>query len=130
MIRLFSILILSLSFIGSANANSIKGAFGYELGQVVDDVTITQSGDDWFYAEKKFKPNKPLLGLNNYRITTTLKDKIVYEISASLFEKATNYDKCGSDSSDYSKILKALNPTLFLMLYMDNLEKMVTSKRY
>ena len=32
--KLLLLLLLSLAFIGSANANSIKGAFGYKLGQI------------------------------------------------------------------------------------------------
>ena len=105
--KLLLLFLTSFTFISSANADSIDGAFGYKLGQVVNDVIITSYGDD-FIAEKKFKPNKPLLGLNNYQVKTTLQDKVVYEISAYVSEKATNSDKCSSDSGDYTKILKAL----------------------
>ena len=61
--RLLSILFLSLSFIGSANANSIEGAFGYKLGQVVSDVIVTDWGD-YYSASKTFKPNKQFLNFN------------------------------------------------------------------
>ena len=55
--RLLSILFLSLSFIGSANANSIEVAFGYKLGQVVSDVIVT----DWGVAhEAAVKVSAPL----------------------------------------------------------------------
>jgi hypothetical protein len=107
MIRLFSILILSLSFIGSANANSIKGAFGYELGQVVSDVTVKDWGDS-FSASKYFKPNKPFLNFNKYWLSTTLTEKKVFFIIAIFEEQSTMEDKCYSNSSDYARVLRVL----------------------
>jgi len=105
--RLLSILFLSLSFIGSANANSIKGAFGYELGQVVSDVTVTDRGD-YYSASKTFKPNKQFLNFNKYWLSTTLKEKKVTTIGASFKEKSTMDDKCGRRDGDYSKVLRLL----------------------
>ena len=107
MIRLLSILFLSLSFIGSANANSIKGAFGYELGQVVSDVTVTDRGD-YYSASKTFKPNKQFLNFNDYWLSTTFKEKKVNMIGASFKEKSTMDDKCGRRDGDYSKVLRVL----------------------
>ena len=84
--KLLLLLLLSLAFICSANANSIKGAFGYKLGQVVKDakteefITL-QKGSPPLVAivsSKEFIPKKPLPGNHTYTIYTTLEDKKIY----------------------------------------------------
>ena len=81
--KLLIFLLLSLAFVGSAYANSIDGAFGYKLGQVVEDVKedhrfIGIEAD--FSLGKAFVPKKPLPGNFSYRLETTLKDKKVFRI--------------------------------------------------
>ena len=40
--KLLLVLVLSVGFIGSTYANSIEGAFGYKLGQVVKNIPMTK----------------------------------------------------------------------------------------
>ena len=56
--KILILLLLSLAFIGSANANSIKGAFGYKLGGVFNSSAIGT-------FTHNFKPKKPLPGSIN-----------------------------------------------------------------
>jgi hypothetical protein len=106
--KLLLLLFISLGLIGSANANSIKGAFGYELGQVLSDVTVNDLGDYGYSAIKTFKPNKPFFNFNKYFLSTTLKKKKVHLINASFKEQSTLDDKCGRRDGDYSKVLRVL----------------------
>ena len=57
--KLLPLLLLSLGFIGSAYANSIEGAFGYKLGQVVKDVKL-DFYNSRFNSTKSFNPIKPV----------------------------------------------------------------------
>jgi hypothetical protein len=98
--KLLIIFLLSFAFLGSANANSIEGAFGYKLGQIVKNIPNVL----W----TEFSPKKPLLSLNEYSIHTTLKEKRIYKIMASYAEQSTVIDKCTPYSSDYAAILKIL----------------------
>ena len=98
--KLLLLLFLSLSFIGSANANSIQGAFGYKLGQVVEDVK--EGWNKWdFSLSKTFVPKKPLPGNFSYQLETTLKDKKVFRISA-----GSSPDDCSTERGSYFKIMK------------------------
>jgi hypothetical protein len=116
MIRLLSILFLSLSFIGSANANSIKGAFGYELGQVVKDATIYGGHDpfSWFNSVTDFKPKKPLPMLENYRFYNSVISKKIFKIRGNSrlenSEKLYFYFNChfAASSTDFGKLLRIL----------------------
>ena len=105
--KLLLLVFIALTFISGANANSIKGAFGYELGQVVSDVNVKDWGD-LFTASKTFKPNKPFFNFNEYWLSTTLKEKKVHMIGASFKEQSTLDDKCGSRDGDYLKVLRVL----------------------
>ena len=116
MIRLLSILFLSLSFIGSANANSIKGAFGYELGQVVKDAKINGGHDpfSWFRSSTYFNPKNPLPMLQSYKFYSSVISKKIFEISgsSSLYsnEKPSKYLNChfAASSTDFGKLLRIL----------------------
>jgi hypothetical protein len=115
MIRLLSILFLSLSFIGSANANSIKGAFGYELGQVVKDAKINGGHDpfSWFRSSTYFNPKNPLPMLQSYKFYSSVISKKIFEISGSSSldraEKPYEYYNCQfASSKDFGKLLRIL----------------------
>jgi hypothetical protein len=102
--KLLIIFLLSFAFLGSANANSIDGAFGYKLGQVVEDVKenhrfIGIKAD--FSLSKTFVPKKPLPGNFSYKLETTLKDKKVFRISA-----GSSPDDCSTERGSYFKIMK------------------------
>ena len=109
MIKILSLLLLSLTFIGSANANSIKGAFGYKLGGVFNSSAIGT-------FTHNFKPKEPLPGLDRYSISRTVSDKKIYGIYA--LTRDDNYvnalnpgfnDYCTSMiSSPHHKVLSLL----------------------
>ena len=98
--KLLLILFIFLSFISSAYANSIQGAFGYKLGQVVEDVKEGWYKRD-FSLSKTFVPKKPLPGNFSYQLGTTLKDKKVFRISA-----GSSPDDCSTERGSYFKIMK------------------------
>ena len=52
--KLLLLLLLSLGFIGSANANSIDGAFGYKLGQVFNGAELYEDRDGFKIKNKSF----------------------------------------------------------------------------
>ena len=114
--KLLLLLLLSLAFIGSANANSIKGAFGYKLGQVVKDAEIYGGHDpfSWFESGADFVPKKPLPMLQNYKFYTTVISKKIFKISGSLSlygdEKPSKYFNChfAAPSTDFGKLLRIL----------------------
>ena len=86
--KLLLVLLLSVGFIGSTYANSIEGAFGYKLGQVVKNIPMKSKYARW----KHFSPKKPLLSLNKYSIHTTLKEKRIYQIFAYYEEQSTGIE--------------------------------------
>jgi len=107
--KLLLLLLISFAFVGSANASSIKGAFGYKLGQVVKGIKIEE---DWNGFKKRydtFKPAKPIPGFNLYLVYTTLKTNKVFEISAHNRMKIEidNYYSCAG-VKDFSNLLDAL----------------------
>ena len=99
-------LLLSLAFVGSAYANSIDGAFGYKLGQVVEDVEDFPN----FHLRKEIVPKKPLPGNFSYALYTTLKDKKVYKISANDNKSILSVNDCTTSYKykfgPYYKIMK------------------------
>ena len=107
--KLILLLLLSIAFIGSANANSIQGAFGYKLGEVFDS---PDTGIDYH----DFIPKVPLPGLDRYTIFTTMTDKKIYQISGLTtddnYPNNSSYgfnDYCTSlSSSPHHKILELL----------------------
>ena len=117
--KLLIILLLFLTLIGSANANSIKGAFGYKLGDTVDIIEDKYSKDISYLLKdikipiKSFTPEKPLPFLNEYRILTTPSSKSIFKIAGykSINDsKAMDTENCNSfGNSDYSDLKKMLN---------------------
>ena len=107
--KLLLLLLLSLGFIGSANANSIKGAFGYKLGQVVKDVELYEDRDGFKIKNKSFSPVNPMPPFDFFVVNTTLKNNKVYEISAftRMKIKMDKYYSCTSNKY-FSDLLDAL----------------------
>jgi len=114
--KLLLLLFIYLCFIGSANANSIEGAFGYKLGQVVKDVKtevrILFENTDQAYIEissnKDFIPKKPLPGKHTYSISTTLEDKKIWGIHVRLIRSPSddNFNDCQPDYGYFRKIVE------------------------
>ena len=104
--KLLLLLFISFTFIGSAHANSIDGAFGYKLGQVVEDVEDFPN----FHLRKEIVPKKPLPGNFSYALYTTLKDKKVYKISANDNKSILSVNDCTTSYKykfgPYYKIMK------------------------
>ena len=94
--RLLIIFLLSLSFIGSANANSIDGAFGYKLGE--------------FYKKEdtSFVPKKPLPYLDQYDVFRTPISKKIYEIRGSMIDKNKWALECNDEYSSSRKLRSLL----------------------
>jgi len=80
--KLLLVIFISFAFISSANADSIKGAFGYKLGQVVKGIKIYEDRNGFKTRSDSFKPAKPIPGFNSYSISTTLKTNKVFKIDA------------------------------------------------
>ena len=90
--KLLLILFISSAFISSANANSIKGAFGFKLGYPVSDENAS-------IGATFFNPEKPLPPLNEYFIETTLNQNLVYRITARHSEPSNEINECFRQSS-------------------------------
>ena len=112
--KLLLVLLLSVGFIGSTYANSIEGAFGYKLGQVVKDAEIYGGHDpfSWFVSQTDFIPKKPLPMLQTYRFDTTVISKKIFEIRGSINtrDKPFKYHNChfAAPSTDFGKLLRIL----------------------
>ena len=104
--KLLLLLLLSLGFIGSANANSIEGAFGYKLGQVVEDAI---ESDNRYLSNKTFSPKKPLPGDFRYFLYTTRKDKKVSSIRAFFSSDSYSQYYCSDNEGIFFKIMKIAN---------------------
>jgi len=76
------LLFISFAFIGASNANSIKGAFGYELGAFDNSIETNMKflGDWYFTAKKVFTPNKPAPFFDDYYVLATPESKKIYQI--------------------------------------------------
>ena len=92
--KLFLLLLLSLAFIGSANANSIQGAFGYKLGEMYKK------------EDTSFVPRNPLPYLDEYFVSRTPISKKIYKIAGRIIDDHI-IDYCSnSDYNPYKKILR------------------------
>lgn len=101
------LLILSFGLISSANANSINGAFGYKLGQVVEGIKLEVDRNDFKKRYENFKPAKPMPPFETFIVYATLKNK-VYAITGYVSAlKMDNYSSCNSNIK-FRKLLKAL----------------------
>ena len=115
--KLLLLLFLSFSFIGSANANSIKGAFGYKLGDVDKSIETEEMflADWWYSAMKTFTPKNPVPFFDYYWVRATPQSHRIYEIEAGKSFKEKNkgiqYDRCeygsGLSFSDLLAMLRA-----------------------
>jgi hypothetical protein len=113
--KLLLLLSISLAFIGSANANSIEGAFGYKLGQVVKSVPIEiikHGGFRFaFNASRDFTPQKPLPGLDKYSFNVTPITKKIYSIIGHGYEAPSARIPCdtlGFDGDSDFSIIKSM----------------------
>jgi hypothetical protein len=106
--KLVIIFLLSFAFLGSANAVSIKGAFGFKLGQVVEDATGSHCIGciDKYNLSKTFVPQKPLPGDFSYYLYATPKDKKVYTIYAIDSSSHDSHDDCSAKQGDFNNIMK------------------------
>ena len=114
--NLLLLLLLSLTFIGSANANSIKGAFGYKLGDVDKSIETEEHFLFSFVAERDFTPKNPVPFLDEYSVHASPISHKIYKIHASKRIPYSNtenspYDKCnnftGSSFGDLLAMLRA-----------------------
>jgi hypothetical protein len=98
--KLLLFFLITFGLTGIANANSIKGAFGYNLGEVYKSSSGTLS--------HKFVPRKPFPGLNEYQILTGVDDRIV-EISAIKIKwESSGYYCSDLNFTGFRKLLKLL----------------------
>jgi hypothetical protein len=94
--KILLILFISFAFSGSANANSIDGAFGYKLGE------------SYKKEDKSFVPKKPLPYLDQYHVSITPISKKIYLIRGSIIDKNKLLLECDSDYSSSKKLLYLL----------------------
>ena len=112
--KLLLVLFISFGLIGSANANSIKGAFGYKLGDVDKSIETKESlmGSWTYFAFKSFTPKNPVPFFDYYSVRATPISHKIYEIKASKhlngkFEGITN-DYCSYSDTHFSNVLAML----------------------
>ena len=86
--KLLLLLLLSLAYIGSANANSIKGAFGFKLGYPGSKESASTA------APLKINPAKPMPPFNHYSVATTLNQNLVYRITARHSAPSNEINEC------------------------------------
>ncbi len=86
--KLLLLLFISLAFLGSANANSIKGAFGFKLGYPGSKESAS------FELPLQFKPAKPMPPFKDYSVATTLNENLVYRITAKHSEPSNEKNEC------------------------------------
>ena len=121
--KLLLILFISLGFITSVNANSIEGAFGYKLGQVVKN-TEFRIVEDTYISSKYFKPARPLPYFSRYYLSTTLNDKKIYVLQAWHSEDSSSSNSCELDYGDFPKMLKMLEAKY------GNFEETINTSKY
>ena len=136
MIRILSILFLSISFIGSANANSIKGAFGYKLGDVDKSIETEEHFLFSFMAERNFTPKNPVPFLDYYSVRATPISHKIYKIHASkrisYSDADISYDICkffkGYSFGDLLAMLRARYGDVFEITRNDSAEETYEGK--
>jgi hypothetical protein len=112
--KLLLVLFISLGIVGSVNANSIKGAFGYKLGDVDKSIETEEFkiGSWSYFATKYFTPSSPLPFFSSYSASATPISHKIYEIKAAThldgkFEGITN-DYCSYSDTHFSNLLAML----------------------
>ena len=122
--KLLLLLFISFAFISSVNASSIKGAFGYSLG----DVEVIEGWHSTFNRitniSKQFKPYRPLPGFKRYYIHVTLDENKIYSIRASTYEDEKLYERSCYDSKIIDSALKLLQSKYgrFKLIYNQRVE--------
>ena len=112
--KLLIIFLLSFAFLGSANANSIDGAFGYKLGDVDKSIETKESlmGSWTYFAHKSFTPIKPLPFFDWYSVSASPISKKIFKIQAqkNLNVKSTGItdDYCSYSGTNFSNLLAML----------------------
>ena len=102
--KLILLLSISLGFTGSANANSIEGAFGYKLGQVLEEAI---ESDSRYSSNKGISPQKPLHEDFKYFLYTTRVDKKVSSIRALFYSDSYYQDYCSDNEGLFFKIMSS-----------------------
>ena len=114
--KLLLLLFISFVFISSANADSIKGAFGYKLGDVDNSIeTDVHRLFNIVVAEKDFTPKNPVPFLEDYSVHATPISHKIFKVRASKRISYTDayisYDICkflkGYSFGDLLAMLKA-----------------------
>ena len=110
--KLLLLLLLSLAYIGSANANSIQGGFGYKLGQAVPSAEILCNVYACGHVYVPFKPVNQIPPFDSGYFEATLNEKKIYKIHLSYSEDSTKENPCFNQDawnrSHFAKILKIL----------------------
>jgi len=106
--KLLLLLFISFAFIGSANANSIEGAFGYLLGETQSP----EKKDCWYnfdcYSYSGFEPKKPLSHYPHYMFNLTFTTNKIYEIKGWTRREREQLENCDGYDSEFGKILGML----------------------
>ena len=121
--KLLLVLFISLGLIGSANANSINGAFGYKFGQVLKNTKL-ENVYGTYISSKYFKPVRPLPYFSKYNVSTTLNDKKIYSIEAWHSDDSSSSNSCELDYGDFPKMLKMLEAKY------GNFEETINTSKY
>ena len=112
--KLLLLLFISSAFISSANANSIKGGFGYELGQSLPDLEISCHFIACGFILEYFKPVNQMPPFDAGNLETTIVEKRIHRISLYYDEDSTKNNSCFSQESwsydkyDFTKIQSML----------------------
>ena len=105
--KLLLLLFISFAFIGSANANSIQGAFGYKLGQIEESAKLVVFRPSMISSHKYIKPKKNLPGFKTFLIDTTISDKKIFRITAANYGK--KYNGCSKSIDFPNRLYSTLN---------------------
>lgn len=106
--KLLLLLFISFGLISPVNANSINGAFGFKLGQIVEGVKGSHCFGciEKYNLSKTFLPQKPLPGDFSYYLFTTPEEKKVYKIYAVDSSSHDSHDDCSNKYGDFNNIMK------------------------
>ena len=138
--KLLLLLSISLAFIGSANANSIEGAFGYKLGDVDKSIETKQWGlfnMSMLQAKRDFIPKNPVPFLEDYSVHATPISHKIFKVRASKRISYTDayisYDICkflkGYSFGDLLAMLKARYGDVFEITRNDSFEGTYEGKK-
>ena len=112
--KILLLIFISLAFMSSANANSIKGGFGYKLGQSLPDLEITCNIIACGFILEYFKPVNQMPPFDDGNLETTIVEKKIHRISLWYDEDSTKDNSCFMQESwtydkfDFTKIQSML----------------------